>query len=35
MKEGTALSLLYLNHHRESEDLDFDADISLIKEHEK
>ncbi len=35
MKGGTALSLLYLNHHRESEDLDFDADISLIKEHEK
>ena len=24
-KGGTALSLFYLNHHRESEDLDFDA----------
>jgi predicted nucleotidyltransferase component of viral defense system len=26
-KGGTALALLHLNHHRESEDLDFDADI--------
>ncbi len=26
IKGGTALSLFYLNHHRESEDLDFDSD---------
>ena len=30
MKGGTALSLLYLNHHRESEDLDFDVDIKYL-----
>jgi len=24
-KGGTALSIYYLNHHRESEDLDFDS----------
>lgn len=28
LKGGTALSLYYFNHHRESEDLDFDADLS-------
>lgn len=28
LKGGTALSLFYLNHHRESEDLDFDSDIA-------
>jgi len=27
--------LFYLNHHRESEDLDFDADISYLKEYKK
>lgn len=32
-KGGTALSIYYLNHHRESEDLDFDADKSLIGKH--
>ena len=26
-KGGTALSILYLNQHRKSEDLDFDVDI--------
>ena len=30
LKGGTALSLYYLNHHRESEDLDFDAEKNLI-----
>jgi len=35
IKGGTALSLFYLNHHRESEDLDFDADIKYLKEHAK
>jgi len=35
IKGGTALSLFYLNHHRESEDLDFDADLSYLKEYEK
>ncbi len=29
-KGGTALSILYLNRHRESEDLDFDADIKYL-----
>jgi predicted nucleotidyltransferase component of viral defense system len=29
LKGGTALSLYYLNHHRESEDLDFDADLKM------
>ena len=33
IKGGTALSLFYLNHHRESEDLDFDADMSYLKEY--
>ncbi|MBU1205034.1 MAG: nucleotidyl transferase AbiEii/AbiGii toxin family protein [Nanoarchaeota archaeon] len=27
--------MFYLNHHRESEDLDFDADISYLKEYKK
>ena len=35
IKGGTALSLLYLNHHRESEDLDFDADIVHLKDYKK
>ncbi|MBI2671471.1 nucleotidyl transferase AbiEii/AbiGii toxin family protein [Candidatus Woesearchaeota archaeon] len=35
IKGGTALSLFYFNHHRESEDLDFDADIKYLKEHAK
>ena len=35
LKGGTALSLYYLNHHRESEDLDFDAPQNLIKEYKK
>ena len=35
IKGGTALSLFYLNHHRESEDLDFDADLSYLKEYKK
>lgn len=35
IKGGTALSLFYLNRHRESEDLDFDADISHLKEYKK
>ncbi len=30
LKGGTALSLYHLDRHRESEDLDFDADKSLI-----
>lgn len=33
LKGGTALSLYHLNHHRESEDLDFDADVHLIKKY--
>jgi predicted nucleotidyltransferase component of viral defense system len=32
-KGGTALSLLHLDHHRESEDLDFDADIKYLDDH--
>ncbi len=35
IKGGTALSLLYLNHHRESEDLDFDVDISYLKDYKE
>ena len=38
VKGGTALSLFYLNHHRESEDLDFDSDkpnLSKYKEIEE
>jgi len=35
IKGGTALSLFYLNHHRESEDLDFDADISYLKDYKQ
>jgi predicted nucleotidyltransferase component of viral defense system len=33
-KGGTALSLLHLSHHRESEDLDFDADIKYLNDIE-
>lgn len=29
LKGGTALSLYYLDHHRESEDLDFDVELNL------
>jgi predicted nucleotidyltransferase component of viral defense system len=32
-KGGTALSILHLKHHRESEDLDFDADIKYLDEY--
>jgi predicted nucleotidyltransferase component of viral defense system len=32
-KGGTALSLLHLNHHRESEDLDFDVDIKYLENY--
>jgi predicted nucleotidyltransferase component of viral defense system len=32
-KGGTALSILHLNHHRESEDLDFDADIKYLEDY--
>lgn len=35
LKGGTALSLYYLDHHRESEDLDFDAEKHFIKDYEK
>lgn len=35
IKGGTALSLFYLDHHRESEDLDFDADKSYLKDYGK
>ena len=35
LKGGTALSIYYLNHHRESEDLDFDADRPLIKKYKE
>ncbi len=35
LKGGTALAIYYLNDHRESEDLDFDVDKSLIKKHEE
>lgn len=31
-KGGTALSIIYLNHHRESEDLDFDVDIKYLQD---
>ena len=34
LKGGTALSLYYLDHHRESEDLDFDAEKHFIKDYE-
>jgi len=30
LKGGTSLAIHHLNNHRESEDLDFDADISLM-----
>lgn len=32
-KGGTALSILYLDHHRESEDLDFDVDIRYLDDY--
>jgi len=32
-KGGTALSIFHLNHHRESEDLDFDVNIKYLKEY--
>ena len=32
-KGGTALSMIYLNHHRESEDLDFDVDIKYLQDY--
>ena len=32
LKGGTALSLYYLNHHRESEDLDFDTEKHFLKD---
>ncbi|MBI4918443.1 nucleotidyl transferase AbiEii/AbiGii toxin family protein [archaeon] len=35
LKGGTALSLYHLNHHRESEDLDFDAEKHFIKDCKK
>lgn len=35
IKGGTALSLFYLNHHRESEDLDFDSDKSNLKRYKE
>ena len=35
IKGGTALSLFYLNHHRESEDLDFDANVSYLEGYKK
>lgn len=34
-KGGTALSLFYLDHHRESEDLDFDSNISNLKRYKE
>ncbi len=35
LKGGTALSLYYLNHHRESEDLDFDVEQQRIKQYKQ
>jgi len=35
IKGGTALSIFYLDYHRESEDLDFDADVSHLKEYKE
>jgi predicted nucleotidyltransferase component of viral defense system len=32
-KGGTALAILHLNRHRESEDLDFDADIRYLDDY--
>jgi predicted nucleotidyltransferase component of viral defense system len=32
-KGGTALSILHLNRHRESEDLDFDADLKYLDDY--
>ena len=35
VKGGTALSLYHLNNHRESEDLDFDADRKYLDKHKE
>jgi len=35
LKGGTALSLYYLDHHRESEDLDFDVEQQYIKQYKQ
>ncbi len=35
LKGGTALSIYYLNHHRESEDLDFDAPKDLANKYKE
>ncbi|MBI5065631.1 nucleotidyl transferase AbiEii/AbiGii toxin family protein [Candidatus Woesearchaeota archaeon] len=35
LKGGTALSLYHLDHHRESEDLDFDAEKHFLKDYQK
>jgi len=35
LKGGTALSIYYLNHHRESEDLDFDSAKSNFKKYKE
>jgi len=35
LKGGTALALYYFNHHRESEDLDFDADLCQKPNHKE
>ncbi|MBS3158473.1 nucleotidyl transferase AbiEii/AbiGii toxin family protein [Candidatus Woesearchaeota archaeon] len=35
LKGGTALSLYYLDHHRESEDLDFDVEQQYIQKYTK
>ncbi len=35
LKGGTALSLYYLDHHRESEDLDFDTEKHFLKDYQR
>ena len=35
LKGGTALSLYHLNHHRESEDLDFDTEKHFLKDFKR
>lgn len=35
VKGGTALSVYYCNHHRESEDLDFDADTEFFQRYKE
>ena len=35
LKGGTALSIYYLNHHRESEDLDFDVEQNQIHNYKE